>query len=460
MYQINLNSPQAVHFIGIGGISMSGLAEILIHNGFKVSGSDMNGSKTTAHLEDIGVYVTPFHHASNINSNHDLIVYTAAVKADNCEYQEALRLNIPLIDRAELLGQIMRNYKTSIGISGTHGKTTTTSMISEILLNAECDPTISVGGMLDAIGGNIRVGNSEFFVTEACEYANSFLKFKPLIEIILNIDEDHLDFFKDLKEIRSSFEKYMHNVPETGTVIINSDIENYLELTQDLKCSVITFGADPTRSDWSARNISFDHQGCSTFDLLYRNEFKDTLKINATGIHNVYNSLSAIAAAIILDIPFNSLKETLSKFGPPKRRFEFKGDLMGVKIFDDYAHHPTEIAATLLAAKKLQCNKLWVVFQPHTYTRTKSFLKEFAKSLALADHIILTDIYAAREKDLGEIHSLNLLEELKLQNENCYYFSSFDDIEICILSNCVAGDLLITIGAGNVYILGEDLLRG
>jgi len=460
MYKIEFNKPLNVHFIGIGGISMSGLAEILIHNGFSISGSDISPSKMTEHLQEIGATVYIGHHPNNIKDHIDLIVYTAAIHPDNPELVTAKEKSIPTIDRASLLGQIMDNYHYSIGISGTHGKTTTTSMISQILLDAKKDPTISVGGILDILAGNIRVGNSSYFITEACEYANSFLKFSPFIAIVLNVEEDHLDFFKDVEDIRNSFRGYLNNVPKNGYIIINSDIDDYQALVNDKDCTIITYGSEKSKPDWYPKNVQFDQRGCGTYDLYHKGKFIDTFTLNSTGIHNVYNSIAAIASANIMDVDTSLIKNSLKTFEGPKRRFEYKGTLKGITIVDDYAHHPTEIDATLQAAKKLDYNHLWVVFQPHTYSRTKAFLNNFAEALSLADHVIITDIYAAREKDPGDIHSQDLLALLKEKNENCYYFSSFDEIEIFLLENLIPNDILITMGAGNIYIIGEELLNG
>lgn len=460
MYKIDFDKPLHVHFIGIGGISMSGLAEILITNGFVISGSDLNTSDMTLHLEKIGATIYRGHNYNNIKKPLDLVVYTAAIKPNNPELIAATEQNIPIMDRAELLGQIMKNYTYSIGIAGTHGKTTTTSMISQMLIDGEKDPTVTIGGILNTLHSNIKVGESNFFVTEACEYSNSFLKFYPFIAIVLNIEADHLDFFKDINDIRNSFKKYIMNVPKGGYVVINSDINNYTELIRDASCQIITFGMDEKKSDYTAKNIEFNNKGCATYDLFYQSKLIDTITINLTGMHNVINSLAAIAASNAVGIDISQIKKTLKNFIGPKRRFEYKGSLKGVTIIDDYAHHPTEIEATINAAKKLDYNNLWILFQPHTYTRTKAFLKDFAKVLSMADYVILTDIYAAREKDPGDIHSIDLMNLIKEINENCYYFKSFDDIEIFLLENLIPNDMLITMGAGNIYIVGEELLNG
>ena len=459
MLDINFeNTNQKIHFIGIGGISMSGLAEILVKKGFKVSGSDMKNSKITRHLEQLGVDFHLGHLPSNIKEDLDLVVYTAAVKEDNPELMEARKKNIPTMDRAEFLGQIMRNYPYAIAVSGTHGKTTTTSMLSHILLEAKKDPTISVGGILDAIGGNIRTGHSDYFITEACEYCDSFLKFFPYIGIILNIEEDHLDYFKDIEHIRKSFTSFAKRIPKDGTLVINGDIENIHAILDEVNCRVITFGTDASRVMWTAANISYNEKACGSFDLFYQGKNMGRISLSVPGVHNIYNALAACACAYVLDIPVEDMANGLKKYTGTHQRFEIKGNLKGITIVDDYAHHPTEIKATLAVANRYPHNRLWCVFQPHTYSRTKAFLKEFAEALTAADHIILTDIYAAREKDLGEIHSKDLQREIEKLGKKAYYFSDFESIENFLLQNCIPGDLLITMGAGDVNIIGEDLL--
>ena len=302
MYKINFKHPIHVHFIGIGGISMSGLAEVLLEEGFTVSGSDNKPSPLTEKLEAAGVSVFYGQKASNITEGIDAVIFTAAIHEDNEEYQEAARRGIPMLTRVQFLGQLMTNYEMPIAVSGTHGKTTTTSMLSHILLKAQADPTISVGGILNAIGGNIRVGHSEIFLTEACEYTNSFLEFFPKIGIILNIDEDHLDFFKDLADIRRSFRKFAELIPADGYLVINGEIENLEEIAGNLPCKVVTYGMD-SRMDYSAANISYDELGRVSFDFLKKGDFAERISLSVNGDHNVSNSLSALAAADILSIP-------------------------------------------------------------------------------------------------------------------------------------------------------------
>lgn len=437
---------------------MSGLAEILQKEGFTVSGSDSRKSPLTNQLEEKGVRISYGQSASNIIDGIDCVVYTAAVSRDNPELIEAVARKIPMLTRAELLGQLMKNYSTPIAISGTHGKTTTTSMVSHILLEGNLDPTISVGGILQAIRGNIRVGNSGTFITEACEYTNSFLAFNPKISVILNIEEDHLDFFKDLEDIRHSFHQFAALLPSDGTLVINTDIQNYEEICQGLCCRTVTYGSAPS-SDYSAQNISYDDKGRVSFDLLRKGKPAEHIVLSVTGDHNVSNALSSIAVGELLDIPMDIIQKGLISFAGTDRRFEYKGTLNGTTIVDDYAHHPTEITATLKAAQHYPHNKLWCVFQPHTYTRTKAFFREFAESLSHADHVVLADIYAARETDTLGISSKDLSKEIQSTGTDSHYFSSFEKIENFLKENCKPGDLLITMGAGDVVNIGEDLLK-
>ncbi|MBO6015857.1 MAG: UDP-N-acetylmuramate--L-alanine ligase [Lachnospiraceae bacterium] len=456
MYKIDFHNPIHVHFIGIGGISMSGLAEILAQEKFTISGSDSHRSELTDTLEGHGIQIMYGQRSENITSDIDLVVYTAAIHDDNPELSAARSQNIPTMTRAELLGQIMKNYPTAIAVSGTHGKTTTTSMISEILLRADLDPTISVGGILKSIGGNIRIGRSPYFVTEACEYTNSFLSFFPSIGIILNVEEDHLDFFKDIDDIRHSFHEFAALLPSDGTLIINSDIPGVESITDGLTCNIITFGSK-SGSDYYAEDITYDEFARPTFTLCHGQE-KETFTLGVTGEHNVYNALSVIALCDLLGVERMYSREGLSRFTGTDRRFECKGSIGGVNILDDYAHHPTEIRATLRAAANYPHDRLVCVFQPHTYTRTKSFLDDFADALSLADVIVLPDIYAARETDTLGISSRTLQEKIIALGKPCYYFPSFDEIENFLLQNCKKNDLLITMGAGDVVKIGERLL--
>ena len=458
MYTIDFQKPIHVHFIGIGGISMSGLAEILLNRHFTVTGSDMQSSDMTKHLEETGAKVVIGQKAENITDDIDLVVYTAAIHESNEEFAAAKNKGVPMMTRAALLGQIMANFAKSIAVAGTHGKTTTTSMLTHILLQADTDPTVSVGGMLDRIGGNIRVGHSDLFLTEACEYTNSFLHFFPKIGVILNIDEDHLDFFKDLADIRNSFHRFAKLLPKDGTLVINDNIPDLEEITADLDCRVIRYGNDSSL-DYSATNILHDKKGEASFDLVKSGEFIDRISLSVNGDHNVSNALSAIAVADLLGVPFTKIKEGLKSFHGTDRRFEYKGEVNGVTVIDDYAHHPTEINATLTAAKEYPHKEIWCIFQPHTYTRTKALFPEFVDALTHADHVILADIYAARETDTLGMSSEMIAEELKKKGCDAYYFPSFEEIENFCLDKCQKGDVLITMGAGNVVNIGENLLK-
>ncbi len=457
MYQIDFHKPLHIHFIGIGGISMSGLAEILLEEHFLVSGSDAKESPLTKALEARGAKIFYGQRASNISDEVEVVVYTAAIHPENPEFARAKELRLPMLTRAELLGQIMRNYETSIAVAGTHGKTTTTSMVSHILLAGDCDPTISVGGILPAIGGNIRVGRSETFVTEACEYTNSFLSFFPKISIILNIDADHLDFFKDIDDIRSSFRRFAELLPKDGTLIINADTPKYEEITKNLPCRVITYGLTAD-AQYQARDITYDKYGHASFTV-YKDGFKaGSYYLKVPGIHNVSNALAAIALGELLGLSADTIVKGLGSFTGTDRRFQYKGEVGGITIIDDYAHHPTEIEATLHAAANYPHRKVWCVFQPHTYTRTKALLPEFAKALTLADHVVLADIYAAREQNTIGISSEDLQKLIQEAGTPCEYFPTFDEIENFLLKSCTQGDLLITMGAGDVVNIGEHLL--
>ena len=346
---------------------MSGLAEILADKGCIVSGTDIKESPVTKHLQNLGIHINFGHKAENITDDVDLVVYTAAIHPDNPEYQAAQAKHIPLMDRARLLGEIMAEYEDSIAVAGTHGKTTTTSMVSEILLAAGTDPTITVGGILPTISSNLKIGHSPYFVAEACEYFDSFLQFKPFVGVILNVESDHLDYFKNLANIRRSFHAFAMRIPAKGALVINQAIENVAELTQGLDCTVETFGlADG--ADWQAKNIIHEPDGKNTFDVYYKGELFGNFHLNVPGDHNITNALASIAAAHFVGVCPADCQKGLLHFTGTERRFQKKGEKNGVVVIDDYAHHPTEIKAALAAAKKVQHRTTWCVFQPHTYS--------------------------------------------------------------------------------------------
>ncbi len=446
-----------VHFIGIGGINMSALAEICINKGYKVTGSDMQESHLVNHLRDLGATVHIGQRKENISDDINLVVYTAAISNDNEEFQEAKKKNILMINRAAFLGQIMREYKNSIAVAGTHGKTSTTSMLSTIFDYAETDPTILVGGNLSTIGGNVRIGNSEHFITEACEYVDSFLNFNPLISIVLNIEEDHLDYFSGIEEIKASFNKFGKLLPEEGYFIVNGDNENANDIMYEVEANIIKFG-QRADNDAIISEIKYDNDGYAMFNLKYKGINLGSFDLSVYGLHNVYNATAAILAAIVSGLEVDTIKKAIKTYTGVGRRFEKKGNYNGALIIDDYAHHPTEVKAALAAAKTLKKNKLWVVFQPHTYSRTRALLDEFAGAFYAADKVIITDIYAAREKDPGDISSKNLVEKLYQNNVDAMYMPTFEEISEFLKENLEEDDLLLTCGAGPVNKVGEALL--
>ncbi|MCF0228522.1 MAG: UDP-N-acetylmuramate--L-alanine ligase [Parasporobacterium sp.] len=457
MQNIEFENRKKIHFTGIGGISMSAIAQVLLSRGFSVTGSDSRKSGLTQQLESEGAEIFIGQSGDNIAPDVDMVVYTAAISRDNPELSKARELGIPCVTRADFLGSLMKNYETCVCVSGTHGKTTTTSMLSEVMLKADTDPTIMVGGILPSINGNTRIGSSGKFITEACEYTNSFLSFFPTIAIILNVKADHLDFFKDIDDIRNSFREFARLVPDDGALIINGEIDNLDYFTEGLGCRVIRFGRTP-ECEFRAENITFNELACAEYDLHTDDGSIYHVELKIPGEHNVYNSMSAAAAAQVMGLNMEQAIRSISEFCGVDRRFQYKGRIGGVTIIDDYAHHPDEIEATLKAALNIPHKKLWVVFQPHTYTRTEAFMEEFADKLALADEVVLAEIYAAREKNIHGISSQNIMKLIQEKGTQCHYYPTFDEIENFLLENCENGDVLITMGAGDVVLIGDSLL--
>ena len=458
MEKIDYSKPSKVHFIGIGGISMSGLAKMLLSRGFQITGSDSKRSNLTDELSSLGAKVYYGQTASNIESDVDYVVYTAAVHPDNPEYMEASSRKIPMLTRAELLGQIMDNYKDSIAISGTNGKTTTTSMISQILLENQSDPTLLVGGIYPPINGNLRMGKSNYFVSEACEYTNSFLQFYPKYAIILNIEEDHLDFFKDINDIRRSFRSFAEHLPMDGVLVMHDEITDPEEITKGLSCHVFTYGFHE-ESDYVIQDVVYNELGYPSFTVLHNNVKSQPIQLQVPGNHNVLNATSAYAIADNLCIPSDVICAGLSSFRGTNRRIEIKGKKDGVTIIDDYAHNPIEIETTLKAVRRFPHKSLWCVFQPHTYSRTKELFDKFVKVLSGSDKVVLADIYASRETDNLGVSSAQLAEAIRKNGTECYYFPSFEEIENFLIKNFVNGDLLITMGAGDVVKISENILK-
>lgn len=447
-----------IYFIGIGGISMSGLAEILASRGHQVSGTDVKETAVTKHLQSLGIHINFGHRAENITDDITLVVYTAAIHDDNPELRAAHEKGIRIMDRAHLLGQIMDEYHDSVAVSGTHGKTTTTSMVSEILLAAEKDPTITVGGILPTIGSNLRIGNSPYFVAEACEYFDSFLQFNPFIAIILNVESDHLDYFKTLENIRRSFHAFAQRVPDKGLLVISEKIDHVEELTDGLTCHVETFGLSE-KANWRAENIVHEADGRNSFDVYHNSAFFTTIHLHIPGEHNITNALAAIGASAFLGAAPEDCVKGLHHYTGTERRFQLKGKKDGITVIDDYAHHPTEIKAALAAAQNVQHNTTWCVFQPHTFSRTRFLFDEFGEAFGDADEIIIADIFAARETDDGTVSAAQLAERIAQTGKSARYVGDFAAIEAYLREHCKSGDLLMTVGAGDVYKIGENFLK-
>ncbi|MBO4414514.1 MAG: UDP-N-acetylmuramate--L-alanine ligase [Lachnospiraceae bacterium] len=460
MKNIDFNNPQKVHFTGIGGISMSGFAELLMNKGFTVTGSDKRSSDITKALEEKGVVIYyGEQRAGNVAPDVDLLIYTAAVKPDNPELIAAKVMGIPCIDRAKLAGDVMLHYKRNFAIAGTHGKTTTTSMMSLILMEAGLDPTVSVGGVIPAIGGNMRIGEGSDMVIEACEYTDSFLSFHPTHAIITNIEAEHLDYFKSFERMQESYVRFAELLPADGLLVYNTDIANAKDIFSNVKCPLISYSITNKTADFFGTELSFDSLGHPSFTLCSGGKELGRVNLKVVGEHNAANACGALAMALNSGITFETAARALENYCGTGRRFEKKGELKGITIIDDYAHHPTEIRATLEAARRYPHNNICVVFQPHTFSRTAKFLDKIAEALSLADVVVLTDIYAAREVNTYNVSSADIVKILKDKfGKETYHFSSFDEIETFLLGRCAAGDLLITMGAGDVLKIGENLL--
>ena len=440
------------YLIGVGGVSMSPLAEVLAGMGLCIHGSDINDGDNVQHLREKNIEVNIGHKAENITNDLDFIVRTAAVHDDNPEVARARELGIPVFERSEAWGAIMLDYKNALCISGTHGKTTTTSMASHILMAAEADPTIMIGGTLPLLHAGHRVGAGDTIVMESCEYCNSFLNFYPTVAVILDIEADHLDFFKDLDEIKQSFREFASHVPENGTVIVNLDDENTMDAVKGLERNIMTFSLTDKADIWPKNLVSLGTQ--TDFDVMYHGRKFTHVTLRVPGIHNVKNALAATAAAICLGCGPLAVKYGLSAFGGAGRRFEFKGKYNGADIYDDYAHHPGELQALLDAVEPLGYKRTIVIFQPHTYSRTKALFDDFVEQLRRPDMTIMAEIYAAREQNTIGISSKDIADQIP----NSLYFASFDEIIKTLRWTAAPGDLILTVGAGDIYKVGEKLL--
>ena len=439
------------YLIGIGGVSMSSLAEVLLGMGINVCGSDSNRSGNVRSLEAKGIHIEIGHRAENIPEDIDFVVRTAAVRDENPEIRRARELNIPVFERTEAWGAISRDYSNAVCISGTHGKTTTTSMCTHILMAADRDPTVMIGGTLPLLNAGHRVGHGNVIVMEACEYYNSFLSFHPTVAVILNIEADHLDFFKDLYDVEKSFRAFASRVPDDGFVVANYDDLNTMQTLMDLKRKIITFGLDP-RADVHAENIEY-HGANSHFVICYKGKRFTDVTLNVPGEHNVKNALAATAAAICLGIRPNAVKYGLAGFNGAGRRFEFKGKFNGADVYDDYAHHPGELKCLLDTVETLNYKRTVLVFQPHTYSRTAALFQDFVNQLKRPDVVLLAEIFAAREQNTIGISSASLAEEI----EGAAFYPTFDELEKALREIAEPGDIILTVGAGDVYKVGEHL---
>ncbi|MBQ6687244.1 MAG: UDP-N-acetylmuramate--L-alanine ligase [Bacilli bacterium] len=454
-----VNKYKNVFMIGIGGISMSGIAEIIKAWGINISGSNNTESKITKHLMDIGIDVKIGHDERNI-TNQDLVIYTAAIPVDNPELQKAKELGIPTMERADFVGEMTKYFDETICISGTHGKSTTSSMISSCFLQAKLDPTIQIGAELNLINGNFHVGKNKYFILEACEYVDSFLKFYPKTEIILNIDNDHLNYFKNLDNIKKSFTKYINLLPANGLLIINDDDENCKDIYKDCKGKIIKYSIKNNTADYYATNIKFNDLGFPTFDVYHNCKYYLTVTLSVLGIHNVSNALATVALCNEYKIDNASIIEGLKSYTGVGRRFEYIGTYNeNVLVYDDYAHHPTEIATTVDSVNCIKHRKSWAIFQPHTYSRTKEHYEEFGHILANFDYIIIAEIYAARETNIYNIKEEDIVSVIKRTNPNAKVILKYDDIVAYLKENVKPDDLVITIGAGPVNEVGLKLIN-
>ena len=456
--KIDIKKYKHIYMIGIGGISMSGIAEILRKWDYEVTGSNINQNEQTVWLESSGIKVNIGHSADNITDKYDLVIYTAAIHEDNPEMVKAKELGIPTIERGIFLGELTKLFKDTIGIAGTHGKTSTTSMVANSFLEANLDPSIQVGAVLKSIDGNYRVGNSDFFIIEACEYSDSYLNFKQRSAIVLNIDSDHLDYFKSIDNIEKSFQEYVSHLPEGGFLVLNRDDERCYNLRNHSKATAITVGKSDS-ADWYYNNVTFDNDGYPTYDAYYKGEKRGTITLRVAGLHNVFNSLCCIALCDAYGIDIEIVKEALLKFDGASRRLEYKGKVNGASIYDDYGHHPTEIKATALGILNKTFNESWVVFEPHTYSRLSEHLDEFADSLKSFDHIIVTKIYAAREINTFNISEEDMIKALEKHGKKAICIMEIDDIVKYLKENVKENDLVLTLGAGNVTKIATLLTK-
>ncbi len=438
------------HLVGIGGVSMAPLAEVLFGAGLNITGSDMNDGPTVAHLRSLGIHVDIGHRAENL-TGVDYIIRTAAAREDNPEICAAREMGIPVFERAQAWGHIMRTYRNAVCISGTHGKTTATSMCTHILMEAQKDPTVMIGGTLPLLHAGHRVGKGDTIVLESCEYYNSFLSFFPTVAVILDIEEDHMDFFHDLGEIEHSFRQFAELVPERGYVVANGDDQNTMDTVRGTKKHLVTFGFGEENT---IRAVEWQQEGsCQSFDILWNGAHFTHVELTVPGRHNVMNALAAAAACMVLGIDGDAVSRGLFGFCGAGRRFEFKGKVNGAHVYDDYAHHPGELKVLLDTVLNLGYDRVLLAFQPHTYTRTKAFFRDFIRELSRPHKVYLAEIFAAREKNTIGISSADLAAEIP----GAMYCADFASLEAALKAEAKPGDLVLTVGAGDIFKVGEAI---
>ena len=443
-----------IHFVGIGGIGMSGIAELLLNLKFYITGSDINQSQNVKRLESRGINISINHSADNVK-NVDVVVYSSAVKQNNPELIAAHKINIPVIRRAEMLAELISLKQTSIAVGGTHGKTTTSSMIGTMLEEAGYDPTLVVGGLVSNLNSNVKLGSGDVIVVEADEYDRSFLALNPTIAVVTNLELEHTDCYSDFEDLETAFLQYCNSVPFYGEVILCADSPSLMKISKNIKKPIITYGTSPL-ADFRAINIKYKAEK-SFYNVVYNKKDFGQIVINAPGNHNVLNSLSAIALGIELNIPFDKLKSGINNYRGVRRRFDIKENNSEIMVVDDYAHHPTEVNATITAAKTGWKKKIVSVFQPHLFTRTRDFYKEFAESLFQSDYIIITDIYPAREEPIKEISSQLIVKELKrLGHQKIIYIDNLTELNGTLDNLGLDNHMVITMGAGDIWRYNDE----
>lgn len=446
-----------IHMIGIGGSSMSGLAQMLLEKGYQLTGSDGLETYTTRHLrEDLHIPVTIGHKPENVHGA-DLVVYTVAILPDNPERVEMERLGIPSIERATLLGQLMEGYGTAIGVCGAHGKTSTTSMLSQVMMECGMDPTIHIGGQLDFIGGSTRIGKSDTFLAEACEFNASFLHLRPTIAVVLNIDADHLDFYRDIDHIQETFGQFLSLLPKDGCAIGNGDDPRVVQLLNNLTCPRYTFGFGEG-CDYRPLNLHYDELGRGSFDFAFGETVLGHVDMQVAGTFQVSNAMAALTCAHIQNGDMVTACRAMSSFKGAHRRFELTSVIQGVKLYHDYGHNPTEMRNALSVAALQPHNRLWAVMQPHTYSRVKRLFEDYLTCTQMADITLVTDIYAAREKDPGDIKAEMVVEGMRQHGVNAIHTPTFDDTEAYLRQHWQPGDLVLTMGCGNINQLNDQIL--